>query len=86
MGMRKRRYYVSATWEKWPHYGFYKTIVEAQTGDQAKTFCLMEMQNVMADCETQDALEEIAREFHVVDCFDVDGFISKHGGRRWIRA
>lgn len=81
-GVRLKRYYVTVTWDNWPEGGSYGDIVEAESPAEAEAIIMQAMADSKA-CEGSDESPEAimasyASKWHVVDCFDVDAFISSN--------
>lgn len=83
-----RSYYVTMTWDDWPEGGSYGTVVMADDETQAEAMAIMEMaQSRAEECEREPDdeasdiiwwLEDRAANWHVVDCFPLDDFITMH--------
>lgn len=67
-----RRFYVSMTWDDWPEGGSYGTTVLALDHEAAEEACKLEMAELRADEDTD------SDKWHVVDCFDLDEFITNN--------
>ena len=82
-----KRYYVTITWDDWPEGGSYRHTVEAESRDQAVAAVRQMMAESRVNPETCDTPEAVMKaygdEWHVVDCFDVDEFISRHVNPSW---
>lgn len=70
------RYYVTLTWDDFPEGGSFGTIVEADGYDQAEDLARQQMAESRP--ELGDSVEEVSRQWHVVDCFPLDDFIERH--------
>jgi len=68
----KKRWYVTMTWENWPEDGAYGTIVEAVDEISAEAACANEMIAIRSNAKDH------VKQWHMLDCFDVDRFIEKH--------
>lgn len=82
------RFYITLTWDDWPEGGSYGTVVEAEDTEKAEVAAKLEMAQLRtedSDSESDDSfdpvqefLENYENDWHVVDCFDLDGFIANH--------
>ena len=78
------KYYVTMTWHDWPEGGSYGTVVEALCYADAETLCREEMAASLAsnydkgDQNIPYILNDEGRNWHLVDCFEVDLFIKNH--------
>lgn len=77
------RFYVTLTWHDWPEGGSYGTIVEAPNSLAAENLAREEMRASYAeesdyDDDDDNYLDDLSRDWHVVDCFNLDDFIERH--------
>jgi len=75
------RFYVTLTWHDWPEGGSYGTIVEAESYAEAEQLTREEMRASYAeesDYDDDNYLDDLSRNWHVVDCFNLDDFIKRY--------
>ena len=75
------RFYVTMTWDDWPEGGSYGDIIEAPDHASAEKACRMQMAEIQHDKSEEtvtEYMEVYAKDWHTVDCFDLDKFIERH--------
>lgn len=75
-------YYVTMTWDNWPEGGSYGDIVDAPSSDQAVQQIIVQMSesryNPELDDDPADPAAKYGDEWHVVDCWELDAFITRN--------
>ena len=80
----KKRWYVTMTWHGWPEGGSFGTVVWANDREHAEELCREEMALAICegvnDPESQVSwwLENYGKDWYVVDCFDLEEFITRY--------
>jgi len=76
------RWYVTITWDNWPEGGSYSAVVQADDEYDAEHAAHWEMAGTRVDsgayADEAEVIEKHSRDWHVVDCFNLDAFIIHH--------